>query len=329
MAGLPSGSVNEIIEHPDALNVLFLGTEHHLFVSTDAGAHWAGWPGMPTTLYDDLLIHPREKDLVIGTHGRAIWILDDTRPLTEWNADVAAAPVHLFTVRQATIFTYWKDTSYRAQAAFAGENPLDGAIITYKLGPGSGEALLRVTNSEERVIREYRVPTGEGLHRVNWDLRYPSPPDTTPERWVPFQDAQLPRSVEDRGHFVSPGSYTLTLEARGRSVSTTLTVRGDPEMPHTQAQYEERESFLNEVVALQEEFNQVLGSAQAFGFGGRREDPDATPQERALQQHRRQLTGVYNSLNGSGVRQGSLYPPTQTQRAIVQSAREALREYRR
>jgi len=288
------------------------------------------WPGMPTTHYDDLLIHPREKDLVIGTHGRAIWILDDTRPLAEWNAQVAAAPAHLFTVREATIFTYWKDTSYRGQAEYAGENPVDGAIVTYKLGPGGGEAVLRVTNSRNRVIREYRVPGGEGLHRVNWDLRYPPLPDAGPQDWVRFQDDQLPRNVEDRGHFVSPGSYTLTLEARSTSVSATVEVRGDPDLPLTPAQYEEREAFLNEVVALQQEFTEVLGDVAAGpGFRRGQEDPDARPEERALQQYRRQVRSVYSSLNASGVRQGSLYPPTRTHRAIVEAARAALREVRR
>jgi photosystem II stability/assembly factor-like uncharacterized protein len=329
MGGLPSGSVNEIIEHPDNHDVLFLGSEHHLFLSTDAGAHWARWPGMPTTHYDDLLIHPREKDLVIGTHGRAIWILDDTRPLAEWNAQVANAPAHLFSVRQATIFTYWKDTSYRGQAEFAGENPVDGAIVTYKLGPGGGDALLRVARADGTLIRAYEVPDGEGVHRVNWDLRHPVRPDAGPERWQAFEDDQLPRSVGPRGHFVSPGTYTLTLEARGTSASTTAEVRGDPELPLTQEQYEERETFLNEVVALQQEFTEALGPSGGFGFGREQADPNLSEEERALLQHRRQVQGVYNSLNASGVRQGSLYPPTETQRRVVEDAREAVRNRRR
>jgi hypothetical protein len=283
---------------------------------------------MPTTHYDDLLIHPREKDLVIGTHGRAIWILDDTRPLAEWSAGILAAPAHVFTVRRATIFTYWKDTSYRGQAEFAGENPADGAIITYKLGPGSGDALLRVTRSNGGVIREYQVPAEEGLHRVNWDLRYPTSSADDPERWARLEDPRLPRSVEDRGHFVSPGSYTLTLMARGTNVSTTVEVLGDPDLPLTQAQYEEREAFLNDLVALQEEFTELLGAAGGMGFGPARPDPSLSQEEQALQQQRRQVMSVYNSLNGTGVRQGSLYPPTQTHRAIVEAAREALREYR-
>jgi len=329
MRGLPMGSVNEIIEHPDNPRVLFLGTEHHLFVSTDAGSDWARWPGLPTTAYDDLLIHPRDKDLVIGTHGRSIWIVDDTRPLVEWSARVAGAPAHLFTVRPATLFTYWKDTSYRGQAEFAGENPPEGAIVTYVLGTGGGDAILRVTNEEGRLIRAYEVPAQEGMHRINWDLRYPADPDGGPERWVPFEDDQLPRSVAPRGHFVSPGRYRLTLEARGTTVSTEVQVEADPDLPLTQAQYEERESFLNEVVALQQDFDAVLGGSGGSGFGRGGEDPDSSPAERALQQHRRQVRSVYNSLNPSGVRQGSLYPPTETQKAVVAAAREALLAYRR
>lgn len=325
--GLPSGSVNEIIEHPDNTDVLFAGTEHHIFVSTDAGASWAQFKNMPTTHYDDLLIHPREKDLVIGTHGQSIWVLDDTRPLAEWNAEVAAAAAHLFTVRQATIFTYWKDTSYRGQAEFAGENPVDGAIVTYKLGAGGGDAFLRVTRADGEVVREYELPGGEGVHRVNWDLRHPARLDAGPEPWQGFSGERYHRNLANRGHFVSPGSYTLTLEARGTTVSTTVEVRGDPEMPLTQAQYEERETFLTDLQALQAEFTQALGSAPAFGRGGRQQTQGMTEAQRDLAQHRRNVSSIFQALNGGGVRQGSLYPPTQAQRERVEAARTALRAY--
>jgi len=327
MNGLPSGSVNEIIEHPDNTNVLFVGTEHHLFVSTDAGASWTQFANMPTTHYDDLLIHPREKDLVIGTHGQSIWVLDDTRPLAEWNAEVAAAPAHLFSTRQATIFTYWKDTSYRGQAEFAGENPVDGAIISYKLGAGGGNAILKVSREDGELIREYEVPSGEGLHRVNWDLRHVASLDAGAERWRGFSGEVLHRELGDRGHFVSPGTYTLTLEARGTTSTTTVVVRGDPEMPLPQAQYEEREAFLSGVQALQQEFSEVLGAGGGFGRG--QQDPTMSDEERPLQEHRRGIMGVYSALNGEGVRQGSLYPPTATQKAVVDAARAALTAYQR
>ena len=328
MGSLPSGSVNDVIEHPDNHDVLFLGTEHHLFVSTDAGASWAKWPGIPTTHIDDLLIHPREKDLVIGTHGQSIWILDDTRPLAEWIPAAAAAPTHLFSLRPATIFNYWKDTSYRGQAEFAGENPVDGAIITYKLGAGTGDAVLTVSRAYGEVVREYLVPSEEGVHRVNWDLRHPVSPTAQLESWVTFQHDELPRSVEDRGHFVSPGTYTVTLAARGTSTSTTVEVKGDPEMPLTQSQYEEREAFLTDLQALQAEFTQVLGPGGGSGRGGRGRMEGMTDAQQALSEHRRNVASVYQDLNGGGVRQGSLYPPTLAQRKRIEAARIALQEFR-
>ncbi len=333
MEGLPSmGVINDVIEHPDNPHVLFVGTEHHLFVSTDAGANWAKWPGIPTTHIDDLLVHPREKDLVIGTHGQSIWIMDDTRPLAEWTPEVAAAEAHLFSIRPATIFTYWKDTSYRGQAEFAGENPVDGAIITYKLGPGMGDAHLTIANADGEVVREYLIPSEEGLHRVNWDLRHPVRPVAELEPWEPLEDDQLPRNVEDRGHFVSPGDYTVTLAARGTTLSTTMAVRSDPEMPLTQEQYQEREAFLSELQELEAAFAEVLGeSGGPGGRGGRgRQAMEGMSEaQRALFQHRRNVSSVYQALNGSGVRQGSLYPPTAAQIEKVEAARIALAEYRR
>nr|NIP56969.1 hypothetical protein [Gemmatimonadota bacterium]NIR77350.1 hypothetical protein [Gemmatimonadota bacterium]NIT88391.1 hypothetical protein [Gemmatimonadota bacterium]NIU30012.1 hypothetical protein [Gemmatimonadota bacterium]NIU34729.1 hypothetical protein [Gemmatimonadota bacterium] len=150
--------MNVIEEDPDAPSLLFLGTEHHLFASTDAGETWARVPNLPTTAYDDLVIHPREKDLVIGTHGRSIWILDDVRPLEEWDEALSSPTVHLFSVRPATIFHYWKNTSYRGTDEWHGENPADGAIVTYRLGAGvEGAATLRVRGPEGRLVREMRV----------------------------------------------------------------------------------------------------------------------------------------------------------------------------
>ena len=329
MADLPSGAVNDVIEHPDNPNVLFLGSEHHLFVSTDAGSSWTKWPGMPTTHIDDIVIHPREKDLVIGTHGQSIWILDDTRPLAEWTPEAAAAPAHIFSVGPATIFTYWKDTSYRGQAEFAGENPVDGAIITYSLGSGAGEAHLRIARENGEVVREYLAPNREGMHRVNWDLRHPASTLTGLEPWNPTGQDGLPRNIENRGHFVSPGTYTVTLVARGATTSTTVDVRGDPEMPLTQAQYEEREAFLSDIQALQAEFAEVSGAAPAFGRRGGQGQTGVTEAQRNLAQHRRNVGSVYQALNGGGVRQGSLYPPTAAQRERVEAARAALREARR
>jgi photosystem II stability/assembly factor-like uncharacterized protein len=322
-AGLPAlGPVNDVIEHPDNLDVLFVGTEHAVFTSTDAGRSWAKIPNLPTTLYDDLLIHPREKDLIMATHGRGIWILDDTRPIAEWSRATGAA--YLFTVPAATIMQYKKDTSYRGQADFLGENPPDGVQLTYRLGPGSGDATLRIAHEGGDVVREMKVPADEGTHRVNWDLRHAMPGQA--DVWKRWTDPHLARPIGNRGPFVSPGRYTVTLTARGATSTESLDVRGDPEMPVSVAEYQTRERFLMDVLALGQEITETMkamGITGGSGGFGRPSGPPNTPEARvrALQ---RTVMGVYGDVNGSQVQPGSLFPPTQTQRDAITAARKEL-----
>ncbi|MEK9503561.1 VPS10 domain-containing protein [Gaopeijia maritima] len=305
--GLPSGSVLSMAEHPDNPDVLFAGTEHHLFVSTDAGGSWARMPNLPTTAYDDIIVHPREKDLVLGTHGRGIWILDDTEPLAEWTADAAAAPAHLFSIPDGTIFVYWKDTSYRADAEYAGTNPRNGTEITYRLGAGSGSATLTVTRADGTVVRRMEVPSTAGTHRINWDLRWSRDGET--ERWEPWTEPRLARPTGARGFFVAPGSYTVSLEARGTTISQTVRVLPDPMVPTlTIDDYLDREAFLLEVRDLMRRLDAgVAGMA---------------PQSAAAMG--RTLNGVFNAMNGSGVRPGTIHPPTASQREAVAAVREAV-----
>jgi photosystem II stability/assembly factor-like uncharacterized protein len=331
-ASLPElGVVNVIVEHPDNTDVLFLGTEHHAFASTDGGANWAEIPNLPTTHYDDMLIHPRDKDLVLATHGRSFWILDDTRALAEWGS--AAAPVTVFSADRGTIQVYRKDTSYRGQAAFAGTNPVDGIEITYKLGAGSGPATMTVTNSAGRTVREMGVPASAGTHRVNWDLRHSIPGRA--ESWQRFTNPELARPIGQRGPWVSPGRYTVTVSARDISASTRVEVRGDPEMPITVAMYESRERFMLDALALTGEIQSYMrenglggGGRGRGGRGGRGGRPSLDTPAGKLSTAARMVQQVYGALNGGGVRPGTLYPPTESQRAAVQTARALFAEAR-
>ncbi len=303
--GLPSGSLNSLVEHPDNSDVLFAGSEHSVFVSTDAGANWAKMPNLPTTHIDDMVIHPREKDLVFGTHGQSVWILDDTGPLAEWTATVASTPVHVFSIQRATIFNYRKDTSYRGQAEFAGENPVSGALITYSLGAGAGLARLRMTNSSGRVVRDFAVPSEADIHRVNWDLRNATSSER--ETWRRHDDPRLARPIDDLGPWVSPGRYTVTLEARGATASQTVDVRGDPLMPVTQAMYEERETFLLDLLEVARSIREARPGLSCPGFGGGGEPSGTDGELCAIQRSAEQLS---DALDGEAVRPGSLYPPT-------------------
>ena len=138
----------------------------YVYRSGEFGAVW--------TPLHDMVIHPREKDLVLGTHGRSIIILDDIGPLARYGATTADAAA-LSETRLGTIMNYWKDTSYRAQSVFMGDNPVDGTLVTYRLGPGTGPARPTVRNAAGDVVRELGIPSAPGLHRVDWDLRHALP----------------------------------------------------------------------------------------------------------------------------------------------------------
>lgn len=301
-AGLPEGSANVIVEHPDNPDVLFLGTEHAAWVSTDRGAHWARIPNLPTTSHDDMVIHPREKDLVMGTHGNSIWILDDTRFLSEWNQQAVAEPAHLFSMADGTLFRYRKNTSYIAQARFAGQNPPDGVEITYRLGSGSGTAELAIRRGDGQVIRRIRVPSEAGLHRVSWDLRHGDPDQ--PDTWERFDDPDYSRNPRQSGDItVSPGTYTVTLEARGVESSQSVHVRGDPLLELSDADYRATEDYLLRVRALTERIQEADATASG----------EAAEALQAMQRQMRELSG---GLGDAGrFNDGNFGPPTAADQA--------------
>ena len=306
--GLPSGSVNVIREHPDNGNLLFLGTEHALFVSADAGANWVKFgSNLPTTLYDDMVIHRRDNDLVLGTHGRGIWIVDDLTPLVEWSATIARADGHLFTIQPAAIFNFRKNDSYQGNSDFVGENPPFGALISYYLGRTAPSARITVANRQGTVVRTLEAPASAGLHRLAWDLRHEPPP---PEGDAESQEEEavatrhlLPHPLTARGPFVAPGTYRVTLEAAGARLTKDVVVNRDPLMPMiSQRDYEEREGFLVDLLALQRQAAEAVQRAQGSDV------------EERITGLRRDIYALAAELNGNAVRPGSLYPPTTNHR---------------
>jgi photosystem II stability/assembly factor-like uncharacterized protein len=336
--GLPNGSpVRTLHEWTRRAHVLFAGTEHSLYVSVDSATTWTKLSAnLPTTRYDDLLIHPTTNDLVIGTHGRSIWILDDATPIANWSQRVAAAPLHVFPVRDATIRQYWQDYSNRAQGVFAGENPPDGAIIHYHLAQSTPHVRLSVTSPLGRVIRTWQGPGTAGtIHRAIWDLRHDPPPfeaDTVSARLNSLP--RPPQAIHDRGPYVSPGTYTVTVEAGSAKMTRQVLVRGDPLLALTLVQQRDREAFLVEVRDLQREGAQML---ETIADRRRTASDSAATQHLTALQRRLQmgnrsvlsrLGDLAGSFNGEGAQQGSLYPPTAAQRVELAALRRAMADVR-
>ena len=205
--GLPeTGWVNVLVEHPRNPDLLFIGTEIGLFVTFDRGTHWERMTAnFPTVPVDDLVIHSRDGDLVVGTHGRAIYILDDVTPLAEHAA--SGSDVELFPVREATVYLPWKHESYRAQRQFVGENPPFDAIITYFVPEAGDDVTVEVTGGAGESIAELEGAGTRGFHRLVWDLRSRAPEELNGEHGPLVSPVVTPCAFEGE---ISPGSLTCT-----------------------------------------------------------------------------------------------------------------------
>lgn len=229
---LPAGTVvKTLTEDPVNRDLLFAGTEFGLYWTLDGGAHWSlAGGGIPRVMVDRVLVNARTHDLILGTHGRSIIVLDDISFLEAGNPAATHDAVTLFPLRPATERYLWRELPVPGAAKFAGPNPPVGAFITYRLAADaspSDAASIEVVDSAGAVVRHLAGPGGPGLHRVVWDLRneFKVPPPADEGGW--FGTLSAP--------YVLPGSYTVRLSANGRTVTQTVQVKSDPRVRTTPA----------------------------------------------------------------------------------------------
>jgi photosystem II stability/assembly factor-like uncharacterized protein len=163
-----NGVVSVIREHPRNPNLLFVGTEFGLFASTNRGANWTQIKlNLPTVPVDDILIHPRENDLILGTHGRSIWVMDDITALEQLNDAVLVSNVHLFDSRPSVMWRTWNNKPLTSDKAFLGQNPPNGALINFYLK----EPLVE----RETVSITFQDSAGQTVRTVNCNRPQPTP----------------------------------------------------------------------------------------------------------------------------------------------------------
>ncbi len=166
----------EDIKNPD---VLYLGTETGIFVTTDRGKSWKRLKGrnFPTVRVDEMIIHPRDNALVVATHGRSIWILDHLEPIQEYAAAQAAAgDAKLFNIPNAVQFRTWdnQNDEFWGHRYFLGENPPTEAVIQFSLKKPLTDLKFKITDATGRDIRELTVPANRnqaGIQTICWDMR--------------------------------------------------------------------------------------------------------------------------------------------------------------
>src|SRR5262249_53870918 len=156
-------------QDPVEPSLLFLGTEMGLWVSLDAGRHWTPWrQGLPPAPVTALVVHPRDADLVIATHGRGLYVVDDVTPLRTLSA-ARTEPLHLFAVPAAVQPAVRLGNTAHGAGVFHGEARPYGALLTV-WSTAEGEAEIRVTDASGRPLRLFYADVAPGLTRIPWGL---------------------------------------------------------------------------------------------------------------------------------------------------------------
>ncbi len=285
---LPKGEVartlTEDLVHPD---LLYLGTETGLFVTTDQGRHWMRvGANLPTVPIYEITLHPRDNAMLLATHGRGIWILDDLTPLQQF-AQAQASQAYLFPPPPAVQRRPAADRSrgFEGDRKFLGENPRPGAMAYY-LKSDAKEVKLTIRDSAGQVVRELagadtKDQTKAGIHVVYWDLRVSPLPGP--------QEAEGFFGAGTQGPWVLPGRYRVSLSVDGKAeaadgqvLERTLVVEGDPDIPISEAdrrawfdassELHAMHGRANALVEVLNQMNQQMGEVRA-AVGAARDRP--------------------------------------------------------
>jgi photosystem II stability/assembly factor-like uncharacterized protein len=271
--GIPEGTfVRAVRVDPKRKGLLYAGTETGLFVSFNDGEEWQPLQlNLPIAPIHDLVV--KEDDLVVATHGRSFWVLDDVSPLRQISQQIAAAEAHLFTPATAL---RWRPQG-GAGAPFAGENPPNGAILYYQLKEevkAPAEVKLEILDRAGKVVRKYtsiarkiegkplpesardldapdpqQIPAKAGLNRWVWDLRYDIP-------------TLVPNAIYDMGMpnppMAVPGAYSARLTVGGKEYTAGLEVKLDPRVKTSPADLQKQFEFSQQVWALLGEIHEAV-----------------------------------------------------------------------
>lgn len=252
--GIPDGGASNVVrEDPARKGLLFAGTEGSVYISFNDGDDWQPLQlNLPHTSMRDLAIHG--DDLIVATHGRSFWILDDITPLRQLNAEVAKESAHLFAPQEAVRVRWDRNPDTPLPPEFpAGKNPPDGTVIDYYLASGSNKPVtLEILDEQQRLVRRYAStdkpepiektasehpipmywirPTkvlsgGAGMHRFVWDLHY-APPESL-EHEFPISAIYHDTPQYPLGAWALPGNYTVKLTVEGKAYSQPLNVKMD------------------------------------------------------------------------------------------------------
>jgi photosystem II stability/assembly factor-like uncharacterized protein len=321
-AGLPDfGPVDTVREDPVRKGLLFAGTENSVWVSFDDGDHWQSLQlNLPHTSMRDVWIH--ENDLVVATHGRSFWILDDIAPLREASAAIANT-AHLFV--PAPAYRIQRDTytdTPMPPDEPAAANPPDGAILDYFLPSAAPTVTLEVLDAQGHLVRRYsnsdkpditedelqkqliplywvrkarQVSTEAGMHRWVWDLHYSAPASMRhdyPISAIPHDTPRFPL-----GPTALPGTYSVRLTVDGKSSTASLTIKMDPRVKTSAAGLQKKFQAETRLAAMMTETAKALLQGGSIRSQLEKVSANASTKE-AVESFQKKLTALLGAAGG-------------------------------
>ena len=328
--GLPEfGPVDTVREDPVRKGLLFAGTENSVWVSFDDGDHWQSLQlNLPHTSMRDLWIH--DDDLIVATHGRSFWILDDIAPLREASAEIANS-IHVF--KPAPAYRIQRDTNTDTPLPPdepIGQNPPDGAIIDYSLPSAAAKVTLEIFDAQNKLARRFasddkpeatqeqlekqliplywlrapeHVSTAAGMHRWVWDLHYKSPASTRheyPIAAIPHDTPRLPL-----GPNAVPGNYSVRLTVDGKTSTAAFVLKMDPRIKISAADLEKKFQAETQLASIVTESTDAIVQANSIREQLKKLSGEAAG---AAKETVESLDKAINALLGSPA--GFLAPPT-------------------
>ncbi len=319
-----SGHALSIVQDPVEPKLLFLGTENGLYFSIDGGTNWNKWkkefPSVSTT---DLKIHPREHDLIIGTFGRAAWVLDDIRPLralAKEGAGILDQEFKVFDTPDAVLASYKpaQGVRFTADAHFSGQNRGYGAMIScWVKNPGGSDAEKATEKADDKkeakkkeqgdskkikvqvfslagdTLRTFTAKPDTGLNRIYWSL------NRTGVRFPSYNDPQ-PDADEPGGPSVHPGQYKIVLSFQGNKDSTTINVLADPRRPSNKEDLKAQDAMIyahmKTVTAATEAFNRLKAAKKTVAAINKQMEHADKEVQKALKKEGKAITDSLNTI---------------------------------
>lgn len=237
-----TGYALAFVQDPVAEDLYFVGTESGLYFSIDAGENWTKWTHKyPTVSTMDLKIHPRENDLIMGTFGRAAWIIDNIQPLRELAKEgkgIFEKSAHLFPIPEAEMAMFSQPPGYHfpADASYSGDNKQQGAMISFITNPVEGnknKAMFEIFDASGKLVNTIEVSPKKGINRLYW---------TFDKKRLRYPNRKKPAKGDDEVYAgnVLPGTYKVKLNYNGFNDSTMMNIIFDHRIPYNEAFMKER-----------------------------------------------------------------------------------------